>query len=48
VPNETTVYLVSDDFGEFGRAWPDVDDETNDLGARHRGLLTGHTVTRSA
>lgn len=37
----TTVYLVLDDFGKFGRAYLETDEEKADFGTVTDGLLTG-------
>jgi hypothetical protein len=39
--NDQTVYLVADDFGRLGRAWPEADYETTDLETVIQDLLTG-------
>lgn len=39
--NDETVYLVADDFGRLGRAWPEADYESTDLETVIRDLLTG-------
>ena len=43
VPNENdrTVYLVADDFGKPGCAWPEADYEITDLETVIQDLLTG-------
>jgi hypothetical protein len=39
--NDETIYLVVDDFGRLGRAWPEADYETADLETVIQNLLTG-------
>ena len=46
--NDETVYLVVDDFGRLGRAWPESDYEATDLETVIQDLLTGQYSNRSA
>jgi hypothetical protein len=39
--NDETVYLVADDFGRLGRAWPEAGYEATDLETVIQDLLTG-------
>jgi hypothetical protein len=39
--NDETVYLVADDFGRLGRAWPEADYEATDLETVIHDFLTG-------
>ena len=39
--NDQTVYLVADDFGQYGRAWCETDWDTADFEAVIQDLLTG-------
>ena len=38
---DQTVYLVADDFGKVGRAWPEADYESTDLETVLQDLLSG-------
>jgi hypothetical protein len=39
--NDDTVYMVADDFGRLGRAWPEADYEATDVETVIHDLLTG-------
>ena len=39
--HDQTVYLVADDFGRIGRAWPEADYEGTDLETVLQDLLSG-------
>ena len=39
--NDQTVYLVADDFGQYGRAWRETDWDTADFETVIQDLLTG-------
>ena len=41
IEDDQTVYLVADDFGKIGRAWPEADYEATDLETVIQDMLSG-------